>query len=59
VVATTVNEGAFREDLYYRLNVFPIMAPAPRERKEDIPELLRHILERTSQEYGLTGKKTI
>ncbi|MDR3553503.1 MAG: sigma 54-interacting transcriptional regulator [Syntrophobacteraceae bacterium] len=57
-LATAVSEGAFREDLYYRLNVFPIMAPALRDRKEDIPELLRHFLERTSQEYGRTVRIT-
>jgi DNA-binding NtrC family response regulator len=45
-------EGRFREDLYYRLNVFPIEAPALRTRREDVPALIDHFVRRFNVEEG-------
>jgi transcriptional regulator with GAF, ATPase, and Fis domain len=50
---TMVSQGSFREDLWFRLNVFPLMIPPLRQRKEDIPVLTRYFLERKSAELGL------
>jgi Nif-specific regulatory protein len=47
-----VAEGRFREDLFYRLKVFPIRVPALRERSEDVPLLAAHFLKKYSQEFG-------
>ncbi|MEM8920645.1 MAG: sigma-54 dependent transcriptional regulator, partial [Pseudomonadota bacterium] len=51
-LAQAVEEGRFREDLYYRLNVFPIDVPPLRDRKEDLPALVSHFIRRFNAEEG-------
>ncbi|MGC2047199.1 MAG: sigma-54 dependent transcriptional regulator [Gallionella sp.] len=52
-LAERVRQGAFRQDLYYRLNVIPIQMPALRELREDIPEIAQRILERIQGDASL------
>jgi len=52
-----IEKGTFRDDLYYRLNVVPIIVPPLRERREDIPSLIRHFMNVHAEEQGLRVKE--
>lgn len=53
-----IEQGSFREDLYYRLNVFPIENPSLAQRAEDIPLLLKELMRRVNEQSGTTAKFT-
>ncbi|HNL98272.1 MAG TPA: nitrogen regulation protein NR(I) [Accumulibacter sp.] len=52
-----VRQGLFREDLFHRLNVIRVRLPSLRERREDIPLLARHFLQKSAQELGVEAKR--
>jgi len=54
-----VSESKFREDLWFRLNVFPIIVPPLRHRKEDIPALTRYFVQQKSRELGISQPPSI
>jgi transcriptional regulator with GAF, ATPase, and Fis domain len=51
-----VRDGHFREDLWYRINVFPVHLPALRDRPEDIPAMANHFAQRAAERLGLTQR---
>jgi len=55
-IEDAIKEGKFREDLYYRLNIIPIVIPPLRDRKSDIPLLVQHFLKKCNENQGQQAK---
>lgn len=55
-VGKSISDGQFREDLYYRLNVFPISIPSLRNRRDDIPVLAEYFTEKYTHQYNMEAK---
>jgi len=58
-LSAMVKDRTFREDLWYRINVFPILLPTLRERLEDVPALVRHFAQRAAARFGLPAVEPI
>ena len=56
-IERALSENRFREDLYYRLSAFTVQVPPLRQRKEEIPVLLRHFMHRLARHYGLPERE--
>src|SRR5205814_5927146 len=52
-----ISDGTFRSDLYYRLNVVSVVLPSLRDRRDDIPPLIRHFLQAKASELGISEKQ--